>query len=141
MELVVDANILLAALLKEAITRELLLDSRLRLYAPEHLTSEILHLLKKNTSIQKRIGLSPKQLEELFYLLTQEIETIPKKNYAAAIQEAYKIAPHKEDAPYLALALVLNIPIWSNDKGIHSQNSVKVFTTKEILNILVKNKL
>ena len=34
MELVVDANILIASFLKEAKTRELLLDARFTLYAP-----------------------------------------------------------------------------------------------------------
>ncbi len=138
MELIVDANILLAALLKEAITRELLLDSRLKLYAPEHLISETLHLLKRNTKIQKRIGLPQKALEEIFYVLTQEIETYPRKTYAASLMEANKIAPHKEDAPYLALALTLHIPIWSNDQGIHAQNKVRVYTTKELLLVLGK---
>ena len=138
MELIVDANILLAGLIKEAITRELLLDSRLKLYAPEHLISETLHLLKKNSKIQKRIGLPPKALEEIFYLLTQEIETYPRKTYASSLAEANKIAPHKEDAPYLALALTLNVPIWSNDQGIHAQNKIKVYTTKALLIALGK---
>ena len=85
MELIVDANILLAALLKEAV----------------------------------------------------EIETIPKKAYISHMAEALKIAPHKEDAPYLALALAYNVPIWSNDKGIHSQSKIKVFSTREVLKLLV----
>ncbi|MBI2095854.1 MAG: hypothetical protein HYT89_06770 [Candidatus Omnitrophica bacterium] len=136
MELIVEANILLAALLKEAITRELLLDSRLKLYAPEHLISETLHLLKKNKKIQRRIGLTPKALEETFYLITQDIETHPRKTYASSLAEAKKIAPHSEDAPYLALALALNIPVWSNDQGIHAQSKVKVYTTKALLTAL-----
>ena len=133
MELIVDANVLLAALLKEAITRELLLDSRLKLYAPEYLISETLHLIKKNTKIQKRMGLSLKAIEENFYLLTQEIETYPRKTYASFMEEAYKIAPHKEDASYLALALALNLPVWSNDKGIQAQSRVKVYSTTRLI--------
>ncbi len=136
MELVIDANVLLAALLKEAITRELLLDARLRLCAPEHLISETLRHLKTNAPLRKRIQLSAKDLEELFYLLTQEIETIPKKEFISQMNEAFNVAPHKEDAPYLALALSRNIPIWSNDKGIHTQSKVKVYTTKELISLL-----
>ncbi len=136
MELIVDANILLAALLKEALTRELLLDSRLKLYAPEYLISETLHLLKRNTKLQKRIGLPQKAIEEIFYMLTQEIETYPRKVYATFLTEAGKIAPHKQDTPYLALALALHIPVWSNDQGMHAQNKIKVYTTKALLLIL-----
>ena len=138
MELVVDANILLAALLKEATTRELLLDTRLKLYAPEHLISETLKHLKLSASLRNRIRLSSKELEELFYLLTQEIETIPKKEFISRMNDAIKIAPHNEDAPYLALALAYNIPVWSNDKGIHSQSKVKVYTTKDVISVLGK---
>lgn len=29
--------------------------------------------------------------------------------------EALSLAPHEEDAPYLAVAILLNIPIWSSD--------------------------
>ncbi len=136
MELVVDANVLLASLLKEALTRELLLDSRLRLFAPEHLISETLRHLKKDAFLRKRIHLSASELEELFYVLTQEIETMPKKSYASFMKEALTLAPHPEDAPYLALALLLGVPIWSNDKGFQNQQRVKVYTTSELVRML-----
>ena len=139
MELVVDANVLLAALLKEAVTRELLLDARFKLYAPEHLISETLRLLKTSSSLRKRIQLSTKKLEELFYLLTQEIQTVPKGEFASHMNEALKIAPHRQDAPYLALALARNAPVWSNDKGMHVQSRVKVYTTKELISLLGKH--
>ena len=136
MQLVVDANVLLASLLKEAVTRELLLDSRLSLFAPEHLISETLRHLKSNAAVRKRIHLSGQALEELFYFLTQEIETTPKKSYSACMKEALSLAPHAEDAPYLALALSLNLPIWSNDKGLKYQNKVIVYSTSELIKLL-----
>ena len=40
MELVVDTNILVAGFLRSALTRELLLDERLILWAPEYLLTE-----------------------------------------------------------------------------------------------------
>ena len=136
MELVVDANILLAGVLKNALTRELLLDSRIRLCAPEHLILETLHLLKTNSRLQKRVGLPFRILQENFYLLTHEIETYPKKSYVPFLEPAIKIAPHREDAPYLALALLLRVPIWSNDKGLQSQNQVMVLTTQQVVDLL-----
>lgn len=138
MKLVVDTNVLLAALLKEAISRELLLDTHLRLFAPEHLIHEIQRLLKVSSGLRKRIQLTPKELENLFFMLTEHIETVSKKEFISQVPEALTIAPHKEDAPYLALALHLKIPIWSNDQGIHAQSKVKVYTTKELLLVLGK---
>ena len=69
MELIVDANVLLFSLLKEAITRELLLDSRLRLFAPEHLILETSRHLKKSDSLRQRMQLKDEELEELLSLL------------------------------------------------------------------------
>ena len=136
MELVIDANILLASLVKDAITRELMLDPRLTLVAPEHLLSETSNLLKKSSSLRKRIGLPHQELQLLFEVLTQEIQTKPHAEYKLRMKEAITIAPHKEDAPYMAVALALNMPIWSNDKGMHAQTRVRVYTTRRVLKIL-----
>jgi predicted nucleic acid-binding protein len=134
MELVVDANILLAGFMKAAVTRELLLDVRLKLHAPEHLIYETRKHLLGNPGLRKRIGLSPGQIEEVWFILTQNIESHAQADYQKTYLSALKIAPHPEDAPYLALALSMEIPVWSNDKGMKAQNKIKVLTTHEILN-------
>ena len=136
MELVVDANILLAGFMRTAITRELLLDTRLRLHAPEHLIYETRKHLLGNSSLRKRIGLSSKQIEEIWFVLTQNIESHAQTDYHKSYASALKIASHPEDTPYLALALDMGIPLWSNDKGMKTQERVRVFTTQEIINKL-----
>jgi len=136
MELVVDANILLAGFMKAAVTRELLLDTRLRLHAPEHLIYETRKHLLGNSNLRKRIGLSSEQIEEIWFILTQNIESHAQAYYQKTYSSALKIAPHLEDAPYLALALSMGISLWSNDKGMKEQARVKVFTTYEVLNKL-----
>lgn len=136
MELIVDANVLLASFLKEAVTRELLLDSRLTFYAPEHLLLETSRHLVKSASLRRRIRLSNEELRTLFHLLTMNIRTVPKKSYKHLLEKALVLAPHKEDAPYLAVALLHQIPIWSNDRGLKNQNIVKVYTTFELIKLL-----
>jgi predicted nucleic acid-binding protein len=137
-QLVVDANILLAAFLKEALTRELLLDSRLDLAAPEHLLSETFRHLRTSASIRKRIGLSSKEIETLFLLLTQRIQVFPETSYQSVMTKALTLAPHRQDAPYLALALILKAAVWSNDKGMKKQPIVTVYSTSELLAMLQK---
>ena len=136
MELVVDANVLLASFLKEAKTRELLLDSRLTFYAPEHLLSETSRHLSTSASLRRRIRLSNAELQELFRILTMNIRTLPKQSYGPFLDKALTFTPHKEDAPYLAVALLINTPIWSNDKGLKAQNVILVYTTNELVKIL-----
>jgi len=136
MELVVDANILLAGFMKAAVTRELLLDSRLKLHAPEHLIYETRKHLLGSSSLRKRLALSPAQIEEVWFLLTESIASHAKTDYQKNYTAALKIAPHPEDAPYLALALALGISLWSNDKGMKEQARVPVLTTHEVLHKL-----
>ena len=136
MELVVDANVLLASLLKEAVTRELLLDSRLTLCAPEHLLSETSRHLAKSAILRKRIRLSNEDIQKLFEILTMNIRTIPKQSYHRFVGQALTLAPHIEDSPYLAVALSREIPIWSNDRGLKNQSIVKIYTTAELLTVL-----
>jgi len=136
MELVVDANILLAGFVKTAVTRELLLDTRLKLHAPEHLIYETRKHLLGASRLRRHIGLSTKQIDEIWFILTQHIRSHAKADHQKAYSAALKIAQHPEDAPYLALALSMGIPLWSNDKGMKEQNRVRVFATHEVLNKL-----
>ena len=48
------------------------------------------------------------------------------------------ISPDADDTAYIALALHLNCPIWSNDKKLKKQDKVKVITTKELLEGIVE---
>ena len=47
MQLIIDANILIAAFLKSAITRELLFDDEITLFAPEYFSLEVSNTVKK----------------------------------------------------------------------------------------------
>jgi len=47
--------------------------------------------------------------------------------------EAEKLIPnHLEDVPYLALALSLKIPLWSNESRLRKQHKVAVIPTHEL---------
>ncbi len=134
--MVVDANILLAGFGRGAITRELLLDPRLDLFAPEHLLIETERHLATNTALQKRIGLSKPQIRLIFEQLTHSIRTVEAAQYSVSMPEALRLAAHSEDAPYLALALWKKTPLWSNDKGMKLQGKVPVFTTAQLIAVL-----
>ena len=40
-----------------------------------------------------------------------------------------------DDAQFVAAALTLDCPIWSDDKHFQRQKAVKVFTTKDLLEL------
>ena len=135
MHLVVDANILVAALLKDATTREILLKENIDFFAPECLSLEVKELLK-NPRIRRRIKLKDKDLYDLTFAILSRIEFFPEKGFIAFIKHSIPLVTHVDDAPYLALSIALKIPIWSNDSAFKKQSLVKAYTTSELVKIL-----
>lgn len=134
MELVVDAKVLVAGFLRTATTRELLLDEQLTLWAPEHGLAETERVVT-TPRFRKRLGrISPEAVQDVLQILTQRIQIVPASTYQRHLARATQLAPHPEDAPYLAVALHLGLPVWSNDADLKtSQHLIPVYTTLELL--------
>jgi len=64
------------------------------------------------------------------------IDFIPLEEFKDKVPEAKKISPDPDDIQFLALALKLKLPIWSEDRALQRQSLVKVFTTSELLKAL-----
>ena len=138
MELVVDANVIIAGFLKSATTRSLLLDDRLILSAPEHTLTESEKVLRSARLRKKLKGLSQAEVTSLLDQLTARIRMVPAISYRHHLKEAHQLAPHPEDAPYLALALHLGVPLWSNDADLARQPDVVVHPTMKLLELLAR---
>ncbi|MBN1941169.1 MAG: hypothetical protein JW772_03225 [Candidatus Diapherotrites archaeon] len=133
MQLVVDANVLFAALIKDSITRRVLLVSIHDLYLPEFSVIEFKNHLPE---LSEKTGLAQEELALLFERLIEKagIKLVPFEDFKSKKNQAQQIAPDKDDVAYLALALHLHCGLWSNDKALKSQKTVEVFSTAEILN-------
>lgn len=137
MRLVVDANILFAALIKEGSTAELLISDKLQLFAPEFLFSEF---TKYEELILKKNHRSNEEFNEFLELLKEQITIVPKKEITPFIDKVEKISPDPKDTVYLALAFALKSNIWSNDKKLkEGQNKIIILSTDEKTN-LIKSK-
>ena len=136
MELVVDANILVAGFLRSAVTRELLLDERLTLWVPEYGLTETERVLMM-PRLRHRLGdLSRTEVRFLLAQLTGKFHILPASLYQPRLAKTSRLAPHPEDAPYLAVALQLHISLWSNDADLKKQGVVPVYTTHELVQLL-----
>jgi predicted nucleic acid-binding protein len=138
MELVIDANILIAAFIKKSTTRELLLyrtPKPIKLYTPPFILEE---LSQHTPLLSSKTGISEKEIMGLVLelLYTSNIEIINDKELTEVKRVAEKIAPDKNDSAYFAVALYKNCEIWSNDRPLKKQNRIIVITTKELLAIL-----
>ena len=131
MELIVDANVIISALVATfGKTCELFFSDKLKLYAPEYLLEEIKNHGKE---ILDKSKLSKIDFEVILSLISSNIEFIPFSEFKSFISKASEVCPDPNDTEYFALALKLGCSVWSNDKKLKEQNLIKVLSTSEIL--------
>lgn len=133
MEVVVDANVLFAGLIKMSTTAVLLFDPSLRIYTAEFVLEEF---TKYYDLIKKKTERTEEEFVTMLHMLHQIIFVIPEEEYEKYMDEAKKISPDVKDEMYFALALKLKCGLWSNDKRLKEQDKVKVYSTKEIIDIV-----
>ncbi|KKK42496.1 hypothetical protein LCGC14_1345850 [marine sediment metagenome] len=131
MRLVVDANILFAALIKESLTAELIISDNLILFAPEFLFDEF---AKYEQYLREKTKRSNIEFAQYLNILNEKIKIIPHKVIMPFIKKAEIISPDPNDLVYLACALATNSKIWSNDKKLkEEQEEIEVITTEELV--------
>ena len=133
MDIVVDANVLFASIIKHGPNARLMLDERLHMFAPEFLVEEF---SKHESIILSKTKRSKEQFDEILSILEQIITFVPKEEFKEDLKFAKEISPDPDDATYLALALKLHCPIWSNDKQLKNQQIIKVYTTEELSKLM-----
>ncbi len=130
MDLVVDANILFAALIKAGITAELICRNDFHLYAPEFLLEEFEKYKEELLGKTERIE---SEFTMLLNFIQRRITFVPREEIEPLLEKALMISPDIKDITYVALALKLNVAIWSNDKNLkEKQNVVQVYHTHEL---------
>jgi|SRR3989344_4609920 len=131
MELVIDANILMSALIAtEGKTFDLLFNERIMLFSVDKLLRET---EKHKSEILEKSGLSAYEFDLFLALISAEIEFVPYSELENFVPEAEKITPDPNDTEYFSLALKLKCSIWSNDKKLKTQNQVKVYSTEDLI--------
>ncbi|MFB6100564.1 MAG: PIN domain-containing protein [Candidatus Nanohalobium sp.] len=135
MELVVDSNIVISALIRDSSTRKIILDSNYRFYAPEFLRTEI---EKYRDLMKEKSGLKEDEVETLLDLVLGEVEFLPIESYEDKLDKAEKLVGEEDikDVPFIAAALHKECRIWSDDKDLRKQNRVEVKTTEGIIELL-----
>ena len=130
MLLVVDANVLLSALIRpEGLTRKLFADLRLQLKAPAHLLAEFtLHAAEA----RGKSGLTTAEFTAAAQTIWSRIETVPDEDAAPFLKPASTLIKDGKDWLYLASALACNAEIWSNDRHFKAQGRVRTWTTQEL---------
>ena len=131
MELVVDTNILYTYFWEKSLARRFLMKMDLELFSPEFALEEI---NSNESDILKKTGLSKKEFDDARSNLAIAVEFIPLEEYKQFLKPALKFSPDPNDIDFLALAMKLKLPLWSNDSLLKKQIKVRIFSTLDLLN-------
>lgn len=132
MRLVVDANILISALIADSKTRELIIDLDHEFYSPDFLKTEI---RKHKNELLEKSGLKESDFRSLMILLLERINVVPIEEYEEKLARSKEVMRKIDlkDAPFLACALAKNAKIWSDDGHFQKQNLVPALETHELV--------
>ena len=129
MDLVVDANIIFATLIKDSFSYDTIFSGKFHLFTPEYIFTE---LEKHKEELLNKTERTTEEFFRLIGILKRRIVIVPLEKLVPYIKEAEKITPDPDDLTYFALALKLNCAIWSNDKKLKEQDKIKVYNTHEL---------
>jgi predicted nucleic acid-binding protein len=138
MILILNTSILISSLIKDSVTRQILLLPFMKFYLPEYALEEIeAHKMK----ISRLSRLSTDEIDILLNLLLENISIIPSQTIQPYLSEAEvmigRIDPN--DIPFLALALATeNDGIWSNDRHFEAIKQIRIWKTSDLLKYLKK---
>lgn len=130
MKLVVDTNILYTFFWKDSFARRFLMRMSLELYSPEFALEEI---NAHESDILKKTGISKEEFKNLKKDLAIAVEFVPLEEYEGQLKSALKFSPDSDDVDFLALAIKLTLPLWSNEQSLKKQDKVEVFSTSDLL--------
>ena len=133
MRIVVDANRVMAALIKDSTTRQILFDWSFEFIAPDHMLVET---RKHKDRILKATSITKDELEILLALIFEHITIISETEYSEFIGTIRNEIKDTKDLQYFAACLASNAyGIWTHDPGFLEQNRVRIFTNIDMLRL------
>jgi predicted nucleic acid-binding protein len=134
MKLVIDANVVISALIADSKTRELIVTIE-----PEFLTPTFVYDEIENYEdlIVEKSGMEPTRVTQFIDLLFQYIEVVPTSEFYPAIEKADEATgdTDPDDVLYLACAIACDAAIWSDDSDFDEQDLVETYPTGEVIDL------
>ena len=135
MKLVVNTNRIIAALVKDSVSRKILYHGDFDLLGIRFSDTEIAH---HKAVILKKARISEQEFENLLAQVTARITFLDDRLVSLRMGEALEIMSDidPDDAPFIAAALATGADIWSEDKHFTKQDKVNVWKTADLAKIL-----
>ncbi|MBI4918781.1 hypothetical protein HY837_02545 [archaeon] len=135
MRLVVDTNRIIAALIKNSTSRKII----------TYFNAELLMLNFSETEIDKyrdeiieKAKIREEEFEVILNALKEKLIVLNDDLILTKFDEAKKIMDSIDpsDTPFIAAALATNSDIWSDDKHFNLQKRIKIWSTRDLVEII-----
>lgn len=138
MIIVIDTNIVISALIKDSVTRNIIMYSGLNFFYPEI----SLHELRKHKDLViRKSGISEEAYEDTLGKIFEYILLIPTEEIKEKLNEAKQIMLRIDPDDVVFVAAALAYPdaiIWSDDTHFDRQSKIKVAKTKQFMKLFYK---
>ena len=136
MKIILDSNVLFSALIRDSLTRKLILNYKELFLFPEFIFQE---MNKHKKELMKKSKMNSVDFNSLLEILLRKVIIVPNeillKNKNNAIDIVKEI--DLDDAIFFACALTYkNSIIWSDDKKLKTQKKIIVINTTEMMNLM-----
>ncbi len=137
MNIILDANVLIGALIRDSHIRRLIILSNIPLLYPEIMLHEV---RKYEGLILEKSGMDEEFYGKLLTKLLSYITLVPTEQLTEHLPEAKEVMKDIDikDAPFIAVALASeDAVIWSDDAHFKMQKRITAYTTTEITKIIL----
>ena len=136
MNIIIDSNVLFSALIRNSISRRIILEYNGYFLFPIFIFEE---MEKHKKTLLKKSGMNAKDFNLLLNILLKKVMIVPTEVLYPYRKEAYEIIKDIDPDDILFIACALAYPdnfIWSDDKKLKQQSKIRIINTSEILCIL-----
>ena len=135
MKILIDTNIIIAALIKNNKAREVILSGKFEFVSPEFVLEEV---NKYKKYICDKAKISSEVLDLVVNIIFEKITLVPKEEYDEFIEESREIMERDvKDIPYVACYFAMNCNyLWTNDLDFTGKKELKLISIKEMLELI-----
>ena len=136
MKIVIDSNILFSALIKDSVTRRMILEYDGFFLFPSFIFEE---LEKHKGELLKKSGMKRKNFETLLNLLLKKVLIVSTDVLFRYRTQAYELVKDIDPDDTLFIACALAYPgsiIWSDDKKLNQQHKINIINTTEMYSLI-----
>ena len=132
MRVIIDSNVLFSALIKDSVTRKIILNYENLFLFPEYIFREINN---HKDELYKKSGMDKHEFNQLLQLILDKVLVVPQKSLSSYREEAKKLVRNIDinDICFIACALAYQAILWSDDKKLKAIKKIRILNTKEII--------